>query len=84
LVAGCAIAVNKEPAWRNTPMSATANADPTADGMPPSSDMNWRRFTAPVPPVLPTERIAHLGPAGGAALRDLDPAYETGTRLHGS
>jgi Transposase zinc-binding domain/Putative transposase len=29
-----------------------------------------------MPPVLPTERIAHLGPAGGAALRDFDPAYD--------
>jgi magnesium-transporting ATPase (P-type) len=27
------MAVNKEPAWRNTPLSATANADPTADGI---------------------------------------------------
>jgi len=27
------MAVNQEPAWRNTPMSATANADPTADGI---------------------------------------------------
>jgi hypothetical protein len=25
-----------------------------------------------------TERIAHLGPAGGAALRDFDPAYVRG------
>jgi magnesium-transporting ATPase (P-type) len=27
------MAVNKEPAWPNTPMSGTANADPTADGV---------------------------------------------------
>src|SRR6516165_6893233 len=27
------MAVTKEPAWRNTPMSATANADSTADGI---------------------------------------------------
>ena len=27
------MAVTKEPAWRNTPMSGTANADPTADGI---------------------------------------------------
>ena len=27
------MAVNKETAWRNTPMSGTANADPTADGI---------------------------------------------------
>jgi magnesium-transporting ATPase (P-type) len=27
------MAVNKEPAWRNTPLSATANADTTADGI---------------------------------------------------
>jgi hypothetical protein len=32
-------------------------------------------FHCPVSPVLPTERIAHLGQAGGAALRDFDPAY---------
>src|SRR5262245_43663951 len=32
LVAGCAMAVNEEPAWRNTPMSG-ANANPTADGI---------------------------------------------------
>src|SRR5262245_11720796 len=33
LVPGCAMAAIKEPAWRNTPMSATANADTTADGI---------------------------------------------------
>src|SRR5499433_2223306 len=33
LVAGCATAVAKQPAWRNTPMSGTANADPPADGI---------------------------------------------------
>ena len=27
------MAANKEPAWRNTPMSGTANADSTADGI---------------------------------------------------
>ena len=27
------MAVNKEPAWRNTPMSGAANADPAADGI---------------------------------------------------
>ena len=27
------MAATKEPAWRNTPMSATANADSTADGI---------------------------------------------------
>ena len=27
------MAVTKEPAWRNTPMSAAANADPPADGI---------------------------------------------------
>ena len=27
------MAANKEPAWRNTPMSGTASADPTADGI---------------------------------------------------
>jgi hypothetical protein len=32
-------------------------------------------FHCPMPPVLPTERIAHLGPAGGAALRDFEPVY---------
>jgi NAD(P)-dependent dehydrogenase (short-subunit alcohol dehydrogenase family) len=31
-------------------------------------------FHCPVSPVLPTERIAHLGPAGGAALRDFEAA----------
>ena len=30
---------------------------------PPSSVMNARRFTTRMPPVLPTERIAHLGTA---------------------
>jgi hypothetical protein len=29
----------------------------------------------PVSPVPTSERIAHLGPAAGAALRDFDPAY---------
>ena len=33
-------------------------------------------FHCPMPPVLRTERIAHLGTAGGAALRDFDPAYD--------
>src|SRR5215813_2635120 len=33
LVPGCAMAVIEESAWRNTPMSATANADTTADGI---------------------------------------------------
>src|SRR5262245_47298319 len=33
LVAGCAMAVNKEPVWRSTPMSGTANADSTTDGI---------------------------------------------------
>src|SRR5262249_23784098 len=32
LVAGCAMAVNDEPAWRNKPMSR-ANANPAADGI---------------------------------------------------
>ena len=33
-------------------------------------------FHCPMPPVLPTERIAHLSAAGVAALRDFDPAYD--------
>jgi hypothetical protein len=32
-------------------------------------------FHCPIPPVLPTERIAHLDVAGAAALRDFSPAY---------
>src|SRR5262249_40078301 len=31
-------------------------------------------FHYPMSPVLPSERIAHVGPPGGAALRDFDPA----------
>src|SRR5262245_22028540 len=42
---------------------------------PPSSVMKLRRFL-PASPVRPTERIAHIGPAGGAALRDFDQAYD--------
>jgi hypothetical protein len=41
---------------------------------PPSSVMKSRRFTAQCLPVLQTESIAHLGPAGGAALQDFDLA----------
>src|SRR3954468_23879567 len=33
-------------------------------------------FHCPMPPVLPTERIAHLSAAGVAALREFDPAYD--------
>jgi hypothetical protein len=35
-----------------------------AAAAPPSSVMNSRRFYCPMPPVLPTERIAHLNTAG--------------------
>src|SRR5262249_9795984 len=34
----------------------------------------------PVPPALPTERIAHDKPAETAALRDFDPVYRFGVR----
>ena len=70
---------------------AAALHPPRADTSPPRRRLRARRkrprrraaderdevapFHCPMPPVLPTERIAHLGPAGGAALRDFDPAY---------
>jgi hypothetical protein len=42
----------------------------------PSSVMNVRRFIVWMPPVLRTERIAHLGTEETAALRDFDAAYD--------
>jgi hypothetical protein len=42
----------------------------------PRSGMKSRRLTAPVPPVLRTERIAHLGTEETAALRDFNAAYD--------
>src|SRR5262249_34856678 len=33
-------------------------------------------FHSLMPPVLRTKKIAHLGPAGGAVLRDFDRAYD--------
>src|SRR5262249_22426583 len=44
-----------------------------AAAAPPRSVMNERRFTAPV---LPSERIAHLGRRRTAALRDFNPRYD--------
>ncbi len=40
------------------------------------SVMNSRRFTAPLPPVLPTKTIAHLVRQETAALRDFNPAND--------
>jgi hypothetical protein len=42
----------------------------------PMSVMNSRRFTAPLPPVLPTKTIAHLVRQETAALRDFNPAND--------
>src|SRR5215510_4663849 len=50
LVAGCAMAVNVEPAWRNKPMSG-ANANPAADGITWHSmavDQVGRRLTTDI------------------------------------
>src|SRR5262249_4140835 len=40
---------------------------------PPRSAMNERRFTAQVPPVLSTERIAHLDGAGDCCAAEFQP-----------
>jgi hypothetical protein len=66
LVAGQVLVYNTAPA-----RDGGRDADAAA---PPMSVMNSRRFTARCP-LLRTERIAHLGTAGGFALRDFNLGY---------